>query len=147
MYLDKLVLWLAIEHDISISVSALHATLWKIGLTRKLLHKIAIECDEQLREQWKAMIASDTFLPDGSQFIFLDETSKNEHTLAQRYGRVFVQGDRYSLLAALSTKGYIGTTVVPGSFDSMDFLEFVQEQVVRLSIILLHCPYANIQGN
>jgi hypothetical protein len=108
LYLDELVLWLALHHDIVISVSALQENLQKARLTRKLLHKIAVERDEELRQQWRNMIAGDDFLADGSQFICLDETSKNERTYARRYGRalsgeraelkdVFVRGDRYSL--------------------------------------------------
>jgi hypothetical protein len=88
------------------------------------------------------MQASDDFLGDGSQFICVDETSKNERTYARHYGRaflgeraelkdVFVRGDRYSLVAALTIDGYIAAEAIPGSFDSMDFLEFIQEQVVH----------------
>ena len=33
-------------------------------------------------------------------------------------------------MAALSVDGYIACDVVPGSLDSIDFLEFVQEKVV-----------------
>jgi len=142
--LDELVLWLALHHNIAISISALQENLQKAGLTRKLLHKIAVERDEELRQQWKDMLAGDDFLGDGLQFICVDETSKNERTYARRYGRafsgeraelkdVFVRGDRYSLVTALSVEGYIAVEVVPGSFDSMDFLEFIQEQVVGSS--------------
>jgi len=152
LYLDELVLWLAIHHDIAISVSALQQNLTKAGLTRKILHKIALERDEVLRQQWSDMQASDNFLADGSQFICLDETSKNEHTYARRYGRaysgdraelkdVFVHGDRYSLVAALTVDGYIAAHAVPGSFDSIDFLEFVQEQVVWL--LFTYSPFAD----
>jgi hypothetical protein len=141
LYLDELVLWLAIHYNIAISVPALQQNLTKAGLTRKILHKIALERDEVLRQQWRDMQESDDFVADGSQFICLDETSKNEHTYARRYGRaysgecaelkdVFVRGDRYSLVAALTIDGYIAADAVPGSFDSIDFLEFVQEQVV-----------------
>lgn len=141
LYLDELVLWLAVNHNIDISVSQLHEVLKKAGLTRKLLVKIAIERDEVLRQEWKDMQAGDDFLADGTQFVFLDETSKNELTFARRYGRaysgnraelkdVFVRGDRYSLVAALTVDGYMACHIVPGSFDSIDFLEFVQEQVV-----------------
>ena len=141
LYLDELVLWLAVEHDIAISKSALHSTLKSVGLTRKFLHKIAIERDEELREQWRELQASEYFIDDGSQFVCVDETSKNELTFARKYGRaysgeraelkdVFVRGDRYSLVAALTVDGYIASHVIPGSFDSMDFLEFIQEEVV-----------------
>ena len=137
LYLNELVLWLAVKHDIKISVSALHSTLVQVGLTRKLLHKIAIERDEELHEQWREMQVSNDFLDDGSQFVCVDETSKNELTYARKYGRaysgecaelkdVFARGDRYSLVAALTIDGYIASNAVPGSFDSMDFLEFIQ---------------------
>ena len=63
LYLDEIVLWLAIHHNISISVSALQQSLTKAGLTRKILHKIALERDEVLRQQWSDMQASDDFLP------------------------------------------------------------------------------------
>ena len=57
-----------------------------------------------------------------SEFICLDETSKNEHSYARRYGLapagqraelkdVFVHGDRYSLLAAMTIDGYLATRV------------------------------------
>jgi hypothetical protein len=113
-----LVLWLGVQHNIAISVSALHETLKIAGLTRKILHKVAIGRDEDLRQQWRDMQASEDFLPHGSQFICLDETSKNELTYARKHGRaysrdraelrdVFVRGDRYSLVAALSVDCYI----------------------------------------
>ncbi|KAG2157040.1 hypothetical protein DEU56DRAFT_710158, partial [Suillus clintonianus] len=60
---------------------------------------------------------------------FVDEVSKNEITWARHYGRamagqraaltdVFVRGDRYSLVAAITTEGYMAAHVVEGSFDS-----------------------------
>jgi transposase len=149
LYLDELVIWLAIEHDIAISVSALHLALKNAGLTRKLLHKIAIERDEELRAQWRDIQASDDFLHDGSQFVCVDETSKNELTYARKYGRaysgmraelkdVFVRGDRYSMVAALTIDGYIASHVIPGSLDSLDFIDFIQEQVVKLFIFFYY---------
>ncbi|KAF8234157.1 hypothetical protein L208DRAFT_1263346, partial [Tricholoma matsutake] len=82
---------------------------------------------------------------DGSEFIYLDETSKNEHSYAHRYGLapagqraklkdVFVHGDCYSLLAAMICNGYLATQVVPGSFDSLEFHDFIQEEVVCFHI-------------
>ena len=38
---------------------------------------------------------------------------------------------------ALTVNGYIASDVVPGSFDSMNFLEFIQEKVVHPNIVLL----------
>lgn len=145
LYLDELVLWLAINHDIIISVSALHDNLKQSGLTRKVLHKIALERDEELRAQWREVQQDPRLSGDGSEFICLDETSKNEHSYARRYGLapagqraelkdVFVRGDRYSLLAAMTIDGYLATRVVPGSFDSLEFYDFIQEEVVCFHI-------------
>jgi hypothetical protein len=46
---------------------------------------------------------------------------------------VFVRGDRYSLLAAMTTAGYITVDVVPGSYDGLAFFDFIAEEVVELT--------------
>jgi len=46
VYLNELQWHLAIFHDIAISTLALQETLERAGLTRKVLHKIAIERDK-----------------------------------------------------------------------------------------------------
>jgi hypothetical protein len=150
LYLDELVLWLALRHDISISVPALQQHLTEAGLTREILLNIALERDEVLLQQWRDMLAGDDFLADGSQFICVDETSKNEHMYARHHGRaysgdqtelrdVFLHGDRYSLVAALSVDGYIAADVSGSKLDSNEFLEFVQEHVVRLIFPCAKC--------
>jgi hypothetical protein len=79
-------------------------------------------------------LAGDDFLADESQFMCLDETNKNEHTHARRYGHVysgdqmelkdvFVRGDRHSLVAALSVDGYIAAEVFGSKFDFDEFSE------------------------
>lgn len=146
-YLDELSYWLAVYHDIKISSSALHHTLQTAGLTRKLLHKIARERDEELRTEWRDMIR-DNFGGQGYEFIFVDETSKDDRTTARRYGyamsgqtaelhHVFKRGTRYSVVAALSKEGYIASRVVEGSLDSFEFFDFIAEEVVSLTQFLL----------
>jgi len=148
IYLDELQYWLAIHHDIAITVPALHQNLEDAGLTHKILHKIAAERDEVLRTEWKTNIVQN-FSGTGDEFVFADEISKNDHSTARTFGRalvgerahfsdVFVRGDRYSLVAAISKKGYIAAEVVQGSFDSYDFFDFIAEQVVS---ILDNVPY------
>ena len=144
-YLDELQWFLAIEHDIAISTQALQDNLKKAGLTRKLLHKIAHEQDEQhCQDYWTALQTQ--FSGTGDEFVTVDESSKNEHTLQCHYGRSlrsttaviegpFVRGQRYSLVAAMSKQGYIASRVVEGSFDSFEFFDFIVEDVVRLCMI------------
>jgi len=141
-YLDELIWWLAIHHDIVISRSALYANLCDAGLTRKLLHKIAHERNEALRaEFWETVFEHSG--GDGREFVFVDEMSKNDHDTARRYGRAmsgeradfidnFVRGERYSLVAAMTIDGYIATRVVLGAFDAFEFYDYIAEQVVCL---------------
>ncbi|KAJ6512594.1 hypothetical protein C8R45DRAFT_812659 [Mycena sanguinolenta] len=112
--LDELQWYLAIHHDVAISISALQATLVRAGLTRKMLQKIAVE---------------------------RDESSKDERTLARHYGRSpiglpaeyvheFVRHDRYTLTTAMSMQGYIATRIVEGSMDAYEFFDFIVEDVI-----------------
>jgi transposase len=78
LYLDELQWYLAIHHDLAISKSALQDNLIKAGLSRKILHKIAVERDEAL---WQAFIHSiqNDFSGTGGEFVAIDESSKNDH--------------------------------------------------------------------
>ena len=138
-----------IHHNVVISVLALHNNLKEAGLTRKILHKIAHERDEELWAQWREMQRDPHMQGDQSEFVCLDETSKNKLSYACQYGLapsgqhaelkdVFVCSDRYSLLAAMTVYGYLATHVVPGSYDSLEFYKFVQEKVVRPEIKFVH---------
>ncbi|KAJ6465259.1 hypothetical protein DFH09DRAFT_1381958 [Mycena vulgaris] len=86
IFLEELRWWLAIHHGIVISVSALQKNLDDVGLTRKLLHKIALERDKQQRDEYWDIINGD-LAGDSDMLIMADETSKNDHTLERRYGR------------------------------------------------------------
>jgi transposase len=141
-YLAELQWFLAIHHDIAISISALQKNLEAAGLTRKILHKIATERDEQLRAEYQNTIQTE-FSGTGKEFVFIDKSSKNEHDVAHCYGHSmvgnpadiqapFVHGTRYSLVAALSMKGYIATRVLEGSYNADEFFDFIVEEVVCL---------------
>ncbi|KAF5345914.1 hypothetical protein D9758_011448 [Tetrapyrgos nigripes] len=91
-YLDKLVWFLAIHHDIAISQSALHENLQQAGLTRKLLSKIAKEPNEVLRKDYVQAIQT-KFSGTGTKFITVDKSSKDKLTLSRRY-QYALQGRR-----------------------------------------------------
>ena len=140
-YLDELVWWLGIHHDIAISHSTLHKNLQDAGLTQKLLHKIARECDQEMRAEYMDVIRDCTG-GQGVELVPIDEFSKNNHDTAQHYGHAhsgqcadfidnFVCGDQYSTVAVISISGYDVVHSVLGSFDSDQFCDFIVEQVVR----------------
>ena len=139
-YLNELQWFLAIHHDIVISISALQVNLDKAGLTQKILHKVAKERDEERRAAYHHSIQND-FSGTGGEFVAVNESSKNEHDVARRYGHSpvgnsahlvnpFIHGERYSLVAAMSITGYLATHVVPGSLNSFTFFDFIVDDVV-----------------
>jgi len=147
-YLDELVWWLAIHHDIAISWSALHENLQDAGLTCKLLHKNAQEHDEEAQHEYWDVI-HDHSAGWGKEFVFVDEMSKNNHDTAWRYGLAisgehaefidnFVHGDRYSMVTGITTDGYVSTHVIPGSFNTQEFCNYITEQVVGIKSYLIH---------
>jgi len=85
LYIDEVIIWLALVHNIEISPTTLRRNLEEAGLTQKMLHKLAAERDEQRCGDWKDLIVQE-FLPDGSQLVFVDETSKNELIWAYHFG-------------------------------------------------------------
>ena len=80
--------------------------------------------------------------------ITADESSKDDHTIFHCFGRSqghrtsidadFVCGDHYSIVAAISVEGYVGTRVVPGSVDGDEFFEFIVEDVVSKFWFIAH---------
>ena len=142
LYLDELCTLLAAEHQIFVTTLTLSQTLIEAGLIRKVLHKLAIEWDEILQEDWRNGLHND-FSGNGSEFICVDETSKNNITYACHYRclmsgepailtDVFAWGDHYSLIAAITKEGYIAAHAVPGSFDAFEFFNFIAKDVVYL---------------
>ena len=79
LYLDELCTPLAAEHQIFVTTLTLSQNLIEARLTRKVLHKLAIEWDEILQEDWRNGLCND-FSDIGSEFICVDETSKNNIT-------------------------------------------------------------------
>ncbi|THU80363.1 hypothetical protein K435DRAFT_736293, partial [Dendrothele bispora CBS 962.96] len=114
-YLKELQWYLAIHHDLAISIPALHSNLEKAGLTRKVLQKIAEERDEQLRTDFKNCIQNPQFFSGTGREFITD---------------VFIRGTRYSLVAALSTNGYIAAKAIEGSYDAAEFFSFILDDVV-----------------
>lgn len=149
IFLDELQLFLALHHDICISPSALEETLKVTGLTRKKLRKIAQERDLQACIDWANGIG-ELCCGDGLELVFADETSKNSRMGQRMYGHAlsgeraeivegFGQGQRFSLVTAMSVDGYIAAHAVPDVLDAAEFYDWVAEEVVS-QVIHNHVP-------
>ena len=106
------------------------------------LMKSAQERNDLLRAAFINKIAE--FEPE--QLIFIDEAAKDERSLSRGFGyaftnarackkTVFVRGQRYTILPALSLEGIIALDVMEGSCTKMRFRNFILSRVVGL----FHC--------
>lgn len=141
LYLDEIAEYLALYHDLPISITALHDNLTELGLTWKIMRRAALERDDTLRAVW----LEDTLLRyTADEMVFLDESSKDGHTIFRKYGRslrgerpVIQQsqdrGTRYSILPAITVDGYIAVRVVVGSVDGAEFFDFVLNELVSVN--------------
>jgi hypothetical protein len=110
MFLDQIQDWLALAYDTGILKTALFQNIHDAGVTYKLLQRAATEQDKEQRLDW--MEDMNTHFT-AAQIVMVDETSKDNHTIYQHYGRApagqqatihanFVRGDCYSMVATLS---------------------------------------------
>lgn len=138
LYLQEIREWLAMVHQIGMSKSALDENLREMGVTYKLLCRNAAERDEERRDLFREVVATQLH---ARMCVCLDESSKDERTIYRHYGRApagqratisanFVRGQRYSILPAFTVDGYLAVSVIPGSFDAEQFTRFVLDEVV-----------------
>jgi hypothetical protein len=95
MYLSEIQDWIALAFEVHISRAALHQNICNAGITFKLLRRAAAERDEDLRQEWKLEVNAHFM---ASQMVFIDETSKDERTIYQHYGRS-IAGTRATISA------------------------------------------------
>jgi transposase len=148
LFLDEIADWLALYHDQPISTTALHDNLRDLGITHKKLRKVAAERDDAYRAEWLHNVLTNY---TADQMVFLDESSKDGHTLFHQYGRAPIgqtpqesmihdRGIRYSILPALTLDGYIAIRVVEGSIDGGEFFDFVVNGVP--TALLWNCVFS-----
>ena len=98
-----------------------------------------------LTSHWPSAAASGN---KPEQLGFLDEVSKDEHTLARHYGRsvkgrhavkkgVFIRGRRFLAKGLLTIDGIVSNTVVEGSMTRHRFLEYLEHCVVCHTFIII----------
>ncbi len=109
------------------------------------LQKEACERNEIMHAHYLVII-SEYYI--SNQLIFLDESAKDERSLSQLYGYsprnirahkkvVFVREKRYTILPALTLKGFVAIDIFEGSCDRKRFVNFILNQVVCINIIIL----------
>ena len=158
LFLDEISEWFALYHGQPISTTAMHDNLHDLGLTYKLLRRVAAECDNVACAEWLHEIAV-SYTAD--QMVFLDEASKDKHVSLCRFSHALSgeaaedcvmldRGIRYSILPALTVDGYMAVRVVEGSIDRAEFYDFVVNDVVshvfllELAVLLIDLQLPNM---
>ncbi|KIJ09634.1 hypothetical protein PAXINDRAFT_87210 [Paxillus involutus ATCC 200175] len=109
LYLDEIIDYLAVVHEIHISIIALHNNLQALGLTYRMMQRTTSQRDEQIRQAWRDDVAANF---SREQFVFTGESSKDGRTLYRRFGH-----------------GYLAVRIVEGSVDGAEFYDFIVNEV------------------
>jgi hypothetical protein len=136
-FLDEFLHLLEKNRLISVHFTTIFRTLERCSVSRKKLKVIAEERDEDARMDFICRMAR----YDAAQIQFIDETSKNDKTVARRFGRArrnrravkkgkFVRGRRVSAVACMSLDGIVSKRVVEGSMNREMFMEWLEFSVV-----------------
>ena len=150
-YIDEIQQWLLIAHGISVSTTTVHRCIRDAGYTFKLLRLQVRLRNEAEINLFKSLIRN-TIL--AIHIMATDETSKDGRTLYRRKGYVqkgetatkqndIDRGERWSLLPVMSTRGYEAKRVIAGSVDTLEFNNFIFEDVVCPSLSTYSCSEIN----
>ena len=120
-----------VSHSI-IPKMALHDHLQDPGFTRKVMHRIIAERDDEARQHRPQHVII-TYNAD--QMVVLDESNKDGRRLIQKCGPAYKGGEastrtafqrsiRYSILRTLAVDGtHMAVRVVEGSIDGREFFD------------------------
>ncbi|CAD6951500.1 unnamed protein product, partial [Tilletia caries] len=137
LYLDEIGDILHQTVGTRVSISTVHRSLKRAGITLKRAHRIAQERSETRRRDYILRISQ----YEANQLVFSDETSydardavrvrarsaKNSHA---RLKRPYIRGGRLSCIAALSADGLFAPWAVRGSFNGDRFCSYLRTELL-----------------
>jgi len=137
-YIDEIQQWFLIAHGIGISATTVHRSILDAGYTYKLLRLRARLRNTTQINLFKSLIRH-TIL--SIHIMATDETSKDGRTFYRRRGYAqqgeaatmqhdIDRGERWSLLPVMSTRGYEAKRVIAGNVGTLEFNDFILEDVV-----------------
>ena len=133
MYLEELQSELHECTGTWVHVSTICRTVHYLGLTRKKVQRVALQCSEELQLQFMAEISM--FNPE--MIIWVDETGSAQRNSVRSYGynlkgmravshELRVSGKRINAIGAMSTEGMEDVYIVEGNVTGDVFVKFVR---------------------
>ncbi|KAF2177471.1 hypothetical protein K469DRAFT_807677, partial [Zopfia rhizophila CBS 207.26] len=135
--LDEMQNFLLDKHEISCSISTIYRVLQRRNWSRKKTQRRAAERDNELRVAWQARLVTwEVYM-----LVFVDESGANERTGYRRYGWAPVgvsavnilpikRSERWSILPALTIKGWIDCLIIQGSITAEIFEAWLEFKVL-----------------
>ena len=142
LFLDEYTKRLQKWRFLPMTLSTIHRSLERAGLTVKHVQKLASERDPIRRADFVCRIGQ----YEPPSLVFLDEVSKDDRTYARLWGRSqaglrvekhspFVRKRRLSMLSAMVLdKGIVASHVIEGSFTQETFLQYLRDDLVSPSL-------------
>lgn len=127
------------EYELNCPLTTIGNALRRAKWSRVTVRAQAEERDAHLRMLWRARQCNEAWTDD--RLIFLDESASNERTGDRKKGwspvgadctvkRSIKRSERWSILPALTNKGYLSWVVFQGSITIEMYLAFLKEQVL-----------------
>ena len=118
---------------VSISLSTICRALKRMGCTRQVMYRIALQRSDTLRAQFIADIS----VYDPAMLVWLDESGCDKRNTVRKYGysirgiplcdqRLLVRGIRYSAIPVVSSAGIHDVYLAEGTIDGNRFTQFVE---------------------
>jgi transposase len=139
-YLEEIKDWLLEDFNISLSISSISRELKKMRWSRKVATKRAAEQSDALRRVFQARVQTHY---TADQIIAIDESACNERTGDRKYGwgpighsvelvYSIKRSERWSLLPAMSVRGYLAHRVYQGGITAAVMEDFLRRDVLPL---------------
>lgn len=133
MYLEELQSELYDLTGTWVHISTICRTVHRLGLTRKRVQRVALQCREELQLQFMAEISM--FEPE--MIIWVDETGSSRRNAVRSYGyslkgmravshKLSVSGRRINAIGAISTEGLEDVYITEGNVTGEVFVTFVR---------------------
>ena len=161
MYLREVCAQVTEVTGVSVSGSTVCKVLYKNGLTRKNLRKIALQRSSLHRGAFMAHVLQ----YPRDFFVWVDETGTDRWDQLRKFGfslrgypavckRLLVRGKRISAIVGMSSSGVLTYELSAGSTDSLKFIDFIRGKLIpsmqpfpgKHSIIIMdNCSVHHVQ--
>jgi len=137
VYIDELQWFLWDEFEVWVCDKTISRWMKKNKYRKKKIRYVAAERDQYLRDGWMRRLAKYKHY----ELCFVDESAANERTKDRKHGwapigvrptvsRPQKRSERWSVLPAYTSSGYIAHRMIQGSFTKQLFLQFLREEVL-----------------